>query len=67
MLKFNNFSDTTESHGDKNVDDFPQRSKSPAELSEIHDLSEFPVPAFVENIGKKLTEKYGFLDMGGIK
>lgn len=33
------------------------RSKSPAELSEIHDIKEFPLPTFVENIGKKLTEK----------
>jgi hypothetical protein len=29
------------------------RSKSPAELSEIHDLSQFPLPTFVENLGKK--------------
>ena len=29
------------------------RSKSPAQLSEIHDLSEFPVPEFVENLKKK--------------
>ena len=40
------------------------RSKSPAELSEIHGLSEVPVPGFVNDTLKKIrtrsTERYVF-------
>ena len=40
------------------------RSKSPAELSEIHGLSEVPVPGFVNDTLKKIrtrsTERYAF-------
>lgn len=33
------------------------RSKSPAQLSEIHGLNEFPIPTFVENLTKKKAEE----------
>lgn len=32
------------------------RSKSPAQLSEIHRLEDFPIPTFVENLTKKKEE-----------
>ena len=35
------------------------RSKSPTELSEIHGLSDFPVPTFVQDLGKKLPTSAG--------
>ena len=30
------------------------RSKSPAQLSEMHGIEDFPIPTFVENLSKKL-------------